>query len=73
MTKVAIITGITGQDGAYLSQFLLEKKYGIIGIIRKDAEENFFGLNYLNIKNRIVLRICSLLDLSNIVSIFLGI
>lgn len=70
MTKTAIITGITGQDGAYLSQFLLEKKYKVVGLVRKDADESFFGLNYLNILDKIEIRKCSLLDLSDIESVF---
>lgn len=65
--KTAIITGITGQDGAYLSKFLLEKKYRIVGLIRKDAKENFFGLNYLGITEQIILKECDLLNLSEIV------
>lgn len=66
MSKIAIITGITGQDGAYLSQFLLKKNYQVIGLIRKDAPENFFGLEYLVIKDRIVFKKCNLLDFSEI-------
>jgi GDPmannose 4,6-dehydratase len=37
MTKLALITGITGQDGSYLSEFLLEKKYKIYGIVRRNS------------------------------------
>lgn len=64
--KTAIITGITGQDGAYLSQFLLEKNYKVIGLVRKGLEENFFGLDHLKIKDKIVLRKCTLLDLQEV-------
>jgi len=64
--KVAIITGITGQDGAYLSQFLIEKKYKVIGLIRKDVNEGFFGLKYLDIFDKVELVKCNLLDLKNI-------
>ena len=35
--KVALITGITGQDGSYLSEFLLEKGYEVHGIIRRSS------------------------------------
>lgn len=66
MQKTAIITGITGQDGAYLSQLLLEKDYEVVGLIRKDAEENFFGLEYLGIKDRIVFEKCNLSDFSEV-------
>ena len=68
--KKALITGITGQDGAYLSDLLLGKGYRVVGLIRKDAEENFFGLEYLKIKNKIIFRKCNLSDLSDIVTIF---
>ena len=35
--KVALITGITGQDGSYLAEFLLEKDYEVHGIIRRSS------------------------------------
>lgn len=68
--KTAIITGITGQDGAYLSQLLLEKNYIVVGLIRPDAEENYSGFDYLGIRDRIIFRKCDLLDLENIAGIF---
>ena len=37
MTKLALITGITGQDGSYLSELLLEKGYKIYGIVRRTS------------------------------------
>ena len=37
MAKVALITGVTGQDGSYLSEFLLEKGYEVHGIIRRSS------------------------------------
>ncbi len=40
MRKVALITGITGQDGSYLAELLLKKKYKIHGIIRRVALED---------------------------------
>ena len=40
MTKVALITGITGQDGSYLAEFLLEKGYEVHGIIRRSSVSN---------------------------------
>lgn len=68
--KTAIITGITGQDGAYLSQFLLEKKYEVVGLIRSDIKENYTNFEYLGIKERIIFRECNLLDLESIKNIF---
>ena len=40
MSKVALITGITGQDGAYLSEYLLAKGYKVHGIVRRGALED---------------------------------
>ena len=36
MNKIALITGVTGQDGSYLSEFLLEKNYEVHGMIRSE-------------------------------------
>lgn len=49
--KKAIITGITGQDGAYLTQFLLEKGYKVYGTYRRIASVNFWRLEELGVKN----------------------
>jgi len=62
MQKTAIITGITGQDGAYLSKLLLEKDYRVVGFVRPDVEESLFGLKYLHILDDVILEKCSLLD-----------
>ena len=40
MAKIALITGITGQDGSYLAELLLEKGYEVHGIIRRVASDN---------------------------------
>ena len=40
MAKTALITGITGQDGSYLAEFLLKKKYQVHGIVRRVASED---------------------------------
>ena len=42
MTRKAIITGITGQDGSYLAEFLLEKGYEVHGIIRRSSTNNLY-------------------------------
>lgn len=47
--KKALITGITGQDGAYLAQFLLKKGYKVFGLIRRLSTPNFWRLDYLGI------------------------
>ncbi len=45
--KVALITGITGQDGAYLSEFLLKKKYLVYGLIRRSSTFNTSRIDHL--------------------------
>tara|TARA_B100000686_G_scaffold297572_1_gene329953 strand:+ start:4412 stop:5422 length:1011 start_codon:yes stop_codon:yes gene_type:complete len=64
--KKALITGITGQDGAYLSQLLLKKGYKVYGTARRSASENFWRLEYLGIKEKINLIDFDLLEVSNI-------
>lgn len=44
MNKLAVITGITGQDGSYLAELLLKKKYEVIGIYRRTSQPNFSRL-----------------------------
>lgn len=70
MPKVALITGITGQDGAYLAQFLLSKGYIVVGIVRSSNQSNLHGLKYLGIIDDVIIRECDLLDLSNIMAVF---
>ena len=45
--KVALITGITGQDGSYLAEFLLEKGYTVHGIIRRSSSFNTGRIEHL--------------------------
>ncbi len=67
--KTAIITGITGQDGAYLSKLLLEKNYKVIGLHRDKKSNSFQKLDYLNITSRIIFDVCDLCDLSSVLNI----
>lgn len=53
MKKVALITGILGQDGPYLAKFLLEKNYKVYGLIRRYTKVNYENLDYLGITNQI--------------------
>ncbi|MGH2844376.1 MAG: GDP-mannose 4,6-dehydratase, partial [Solirubrobacteraceae bacterium] len=39
----ALITGVTGQDGAYLAQFLLGKSYRVLGLLRRSASSDVIG------------------------------
>ena len=45
--KNALITGITGQDGSYLAEFLLEKKYKVYGLIRRSSTVNFERISHI--------------------------
>ncbi len=51
--KKALITGITGQDGAYLAQFLLKKDYKVFGLIRRVASRDMSNLEYLDVADKI--------------------
>ena len=53
MRSSAIITGITGQDGAYLAELLLKKNYKVYGIIRRNSVDPLTRLEHLDIKNKI--------------------
>jgi GDPmannose 4,6-dehydratase len=60
--KTAIISGISGQDGAYLSALLLKNNYRVIGLIRNPQQTILHGLTYLGIEKDIELITCDLLD-----------
>ena len=53
MGKIALITGITGQDGSYLAEFLIKKKYKIIGTF-STKKPNLNNINKLNLKKKII-------------------
>ncbi|MBU0766688.1 GDP-mannose 4,6-dehydratase [Patescibacteria group bacterium] len=53
MTKKAFITGVTGQDGAYLSQLLLEKGYEVYGLARRSSTPNYWRLEELGILDQV--------------------
>ena len=65
--KRALITGITGQDGSYLSKVLLDKGYKVYGIVRDATVSNLANLKYLGVDDRIELIPANLLDLSNVI------
>jgi GDPmannose 4,6-dehydratase len=60
MSKRAIITGITGQDGSYLAELLLEKGYEVTGVVRRLSQPNYERIDHL--LGRITLRPGDLLD-----------
>ena len=54
MNKKALITGITGQDGSYLAEFLLNKGYAVHGLVRRvAAEDGHIDLEIEHLKNKI--------------------
>jgi GDPmannose 4,6-dehydratase len=60
MTKRALITGITGQDGSYLAELLLEKGYQVTGVVRRSSAPNLWRIQHL--LDRIELKPADLLD-----------
>ncbi|MDP9108011.1 MAG: GDP-mannose 4,6-dehydratase, partial [Pseudomonadota bacterium] len=66
-TKTALITGITGQDGAYLTQLLLEKGYTVIGAYRRTSSVNFWRIEELGVDKHAQLQLVEydLTDLSS--------
>jgi GDPmannose 4,6-dehydratase len=65
--KVALITGITGQDGSYLAEFLLEQGYEVVGMVRRSSTENFDRIRHL--QDRITIAQGDLLDQMSLVDI----
>ena len=63
----ALITGVTGQDGSYLAEFLLEKGYAVTGMVRRSSSENFERIAH--IVERIELRQGDLLDQFSLVNL----
>lgn len=58
--KRALITGVTGQDGSYLAEFLLSKGYHVTGMVRRSSTENFARIEHL--RDKITIRQADLLD-----------
>src|SRR5713226_1357130 len=65
--KRALITGITGQDGSYLAELLLEKGYQVHGVVRRSSTENFERIAHLT--GRIQLHQADLLDQLSIIDV----
>lgn len=71
--KTALITGITGQDGSYLAEFLLEKGYAVHGITRRASISNTARIDHLIRENSITLHDGDLTDSSSIIRIISGV
>jgi GDPmannose 4,6-dehydratase len=69
--RIALITGITGQDGAYLAKLLLEKGYEVHGLVRRSASADVIDsrLKWLGIADKIILHDGNLIDLSSLIRV----
>jgi len=67
----ALITGVTGQDGAYLAELLLGQGYRVIGLMRRSASSDVIGerLRWLGVLNRIELVDANIIDLSSLIRV----
>src|SRR6195256_1364891 len=65
MSRGAIITGITGQDGSYLAELLLSKGYDVVGTVRRESAPNYWRIQHL--LNRITIKPADLLDQLSII------
>jgi len=63
----ALITGITGQDGSYLADFLLEKGYRVVGMVRRSSTENFERIEHL--RGKVEIRQADLLDQLSLINL----
>ena len=69
MKKKALITGITGQDGAYLARLLLEKGYTVVGTSRDAQMAHFQGLDALGIRDRVRIESMALNDFRSVLQV----
>jgi len=69
--KIALISGITGQDGAYLAQLLVRENYKVIGLTRSYNNFNPTAFKYLGIDGRVDIEECDLLDFSSIIKLLI--
>ena len=65
--NIALITGITGQDGAYLADFLLKKGYKVYGLLPRRSSDCFWRLRYLDVLDRVEMLYGDVTDLSSII------
>src|SRR4030095_7896847 len=65
--RLALVTGITGQDGSYLAELLLEKGYEVHGMVRRSSTESFERIAHL--AGRLALHQADLLDASSLVTV----
>ena len=69
--KIAFITGITGQDGSYLTELLLNKGYQVWGILRRSSSINTKRIDHLFSNKNLILKYGDLSDTSSLTNILL--
>ena len=69
MTKTALITGITGQDGSFLGELMLERGYNVIGVVRRSSSPNFWRIQSILNHERMTLIEGDVTDLSSMIRI----
>jgi len=67
--KIALLTGITGQDGSYLAELLLEKEYTVYGIIRRSSSINTQRIGHLYSNKNLILKYGDMTDAANLLMI----
>jgi GDPmannose 4,6-dehydratase len=69
-TRVAVVTGITGQDGSYISELLLEKDYTVYGLVRRSStNNNMFRIQHLLSNPRLRIHYGDITDISSVTNI----
>ncbi len=71
MTKKAIITGVTGQDGSHLADLLLEKNYEVIGVARRCSVDTTQRIKHLSDHSKFKLIEGEIADVSSVINIFI--
>ncbi len=71
MIKTAFITGVTGQDGAYLAQLLVRENYRVVGLTRSYNNFNRATFDYLGIGGKLIIEECDLMDFSSIIKLLI--
>lgn len=70
MKKVALITGVSGQDGSYLANFLLKKNYKVVGTDRRSSRDDQWRLRYFGIENKIIIEDMDLAEITQMIRVF---
>ena len=69
MSKIALITGINGQDGSYLAEFLLDKGYEVHGPLKRNSVSENQTARLDDVYNRLILHYADLTDLSSLITV----